>query len=113
LIIWIDAQLPPAIAPWIKLTFDIQTHAVRDLGLRDAKDLEIFNAARDEEVVVMTKDRDFLRLLEQHGPPPQILWVTCGDTSNDRLKEVLAKSFPVALQLLRKGEPLIELSDAQ
>ena len=113
MIVWIDAQLSPAIAPWINETFDIQTHAIRDLGLRDAKDLEIFRAARDKEAVVMTKDHDFLLLLDRHGPPPQILWVTCGNTSNARLKEVLTKSFPVAIQLLRQGEQLIEISDAQ
>lgn len=113
MILWIDAQLSPAIAPWINATFDIQAHAVRDLGLRDAKDLQIFRAAREKKAVVMTKDADFLVLLDQHGPPPQILWVTCGNTSNARLKEVLLKGLPVAIQLLRQGERLIEISDAR
>lgn len=113
MILWIDAQLSPAIAPWINATFDIQAHAVRDLGLRDAKDLQIFRAAREKKAVVMTKDADFLVLLDQHGPPPQILWVTCGNTSNARLKEVLTKSLPVAIKLLRQGEKLIEISDAR
>jgi hypothetical protein len=26
----------------------------------------------------MTKDADFVELLEQHGPPPQVVLVTCG-----------------------------------
>jgi predicted nuclease of predicted toxin-antitoxin system len=113
LIIWVDAQLSPAIAPWIGTTFDIQAHAIRDLGLRNAKDLEIFRAARDKEAVVMTKDSDFLVLLDRYGPPPQILWVTCGNTSNARLKEVLAKSLRKGIQLLGQGERLIEISDAR
>ena len=113
MILWIDAQLSPAIAPWINVTFDIQSHAVRDLGLRDAKDLQIFRAARERKAAVMTKDADFLVLLDRYGPPPQILWVTCGNTSNARLKEVLAKSLPVAIQMLQQGERLIEISDAR
>jgi predicted nuclease of predicted toxin-antitoxin system len=113
LILWIDAQLSPAIALWINVTFDIQAHAVRDLGLRDAKDLQIFHAARERKSVLMTKDADFLALLDQYGPPPQILWVTCGNTSNARLKEVLVKSLPVAIQMLLRGERLIEISDAR
>ncbi|HEY9798489.1 MAG TPA: DUF5615 family PIN-like protein [Leptolyngbyaceae cyanobacterium] len=32
---------------------------MRDLGLRDAEDREIFEAAKAQGVVVMTKDRDF------------------------------------------------------
>ncbi|WP_234711148.1 DUF5615 family PIN-like protein [Nostoc punctiforme] len=32
--------------------------ALRDLGLRDAEDPEIFEAARATEVILMTKDSD-------------------------------------------------------
>jgi predicted nuclease of predicted toxin-antitoxin system len=37
----LDAQLPPALAAWIAVTFGIPTQAVRDLGLTGAKDPEI------------------------------------------------------------------------
>jgi predicted nuclease of predicted toxin-antitoxin system len=33
MIIWLDAQLPPALAAWITATFTIPAQAVRDLGL--------------------------------------------------------------------------------
>jgi len=46
MIIWLDAQLPPSAAAWIPATFGIEARAVRDLGLRDAKDPPIFQAAR-------------------------------------------------------------------
>lgn len=112
MIIWIDAQLSPALAPWITATFGIESHAVRELGLHRAKDPPIFHAARDANAVVMTKDSDFLALLDRFGPPPQILWVTCGNTSNARLKQVLRASVPRAVDLLRQGEYLVEISDA-
>lgn len=32
----------------------------------------------------MSKDSDFLNLLDRHGPPLKIIWVTCGNTSNRR-----------------------------
>ena len=41
---------------------------MRELGLRDAVDPEIFQAARKVNAVVMTKDRDFINLLEHQGP---------------------------------------------
>ena len=44
--IWVDAHLSPAIAAWITSTFGIEAIALRDLGLRDAEDPEIFEAAR-------------------------------------------------------------------
>jgi len=111
-IIWIDAQLSPALACWIRETFQIEAHAVRDLGLRNAKDAAIFKAAREAGVVVMSKDEDFRLLVERLGPPPQVLWVTCGNTSNARLREILTKSLPAAIELLERGEPLVEISDA-
>ncbi len=43
---------------------------MRDVGLHRAKDSRIFHAAREAKAVVMTKDSDFLLLLDQLGPPP-------------------------------------------
>jgi predicted nuclease of predicted toxin-antitoxin system len=109
-IVWVDAQLSPTLAPWISERFGIEAFSVKYLGHRDASDREIFEAARSAGVVVMTKDIDFVRLLEKHGPPPQVLWVTLGNTSNRRMREVLEEVFSAAVSLLEAGEPLVEIS---
>jgi predicted nuclease of predicted toxin-antitoxin system len=108
--IWVDAQLPPAIVVWIAATHEVTAVAVRDLGLRDAADLDIFQAARAGNAVVMTKDRDFVDLVQHHGPPPQVIWVTCGNTSNSRLREILTVTLAEALRLVQAGEPVVEIS---
>jgi predicted nuclease of predicted toxin-antitoxin system len=108
-IIWVDAQLSPALAAWLTGTFGVQSIAVRDLGLREAADRAIFLSARNASAVVMTKDSDFVRLLVELGPPPQVIWLTCGNTSNARLKQVLAKALPGAMSLLESGQPLVEI----
>ncbi len=108
--IWVDAQMSPAIATWISGNYAVSAVAIRDLGLREAKDKEIFEAARQEKAVVMTKDSDFVLLLDKLGPPPQVIWVTCGNTSNARLKEVLTNTLSKALDLLELGEKLVEIS---
>jgi predicted nuclease of predicted toxin-antitoxin system len=58
----------------------------------------------------MTKDRDFVELVERYGSPPQVIWLTCGNTSNARLKEILTATLPDALELLRSGERLVEIT---
>jgi len=58
----------------------------------------------------MTKDRDFVDLVERLGPPPQVIWVTCGNTSNREMRRILTVTLPSALDLLRTGEPLVEIS---
>lgn len=110
MIIWIDAQLPPAIAEWINTNFSVQALAVRDLGFRDATDREIFLAAKQEYAVIMTKDGDFLRLLDELGAPPQVIWITCGNTSNERLKEILTITLSQAIDLLQAGEEIVEIN---
>jgi predicted nuclease of predicted toxin-antitoxin system len=110
MIIWVDAQFSPAISLWIDGRFSCQCIAVRELGLRDATDREIFLAAREAGAVVMTKDRDFVRMLDEHGAPPQVLWVTCGNTSNARLKRILDATLASAIALLESGERLVEIT---
>ena len=110
MIFWIDAQLSPAIANWITRTFAVNAVPLRDLGLRDATDREIFLAARRQLAIVVTKDRDFVRLVADLGCPPQVVWITCGNTSNANLKEILSNQLPGALQLLSSGQELVEIS---
>jgi predicted nuclease of predicted toxin-antitoxin system len=109
--VWIDAQLSPSIAPWIIENFGIEAKSVRELGLRDATDSEIFTTARYEVAVVMTKDSDFVDLVNRLGPPPQVIWLTCGNTSNIRLRYILSKTFIQTMALLAAGEPVVEIKD--
>jgi predicted nuclease of predicted toxin-antitoxin system len=108
--IWLDAQLSPALAPWISARFGVSAAAVRDVGLRDSGDREIFFAAREALAILVTKDSDFVRLLEKFGPPPQVIWLTFGNTSNARLKEIFAEALTKALELIQAGENVVEIS---
>jgi predicted nuclease of predicted toxin-antitoxin system len=109
--LWLDNQLPPALAAWMRASLSIECLPVRDLNLQRASDPEIFTAARGAKVVVMTKDADFTELLEQHGPPPQVVLVTCGNTSNARLRRLVQLAWPAVLTMLERGEALVEIGD--
>lgn len=110
MVVWIDAQLAPSLAAWLRETLDVTALAVRDLQLRDTEDPVMFQAARDSSAVVLTKDPDFVTLVGRHGPPPQIVWLTCGNTSNRALRELLTTAWPRVVVLLQAGEPLVEIS---
>jgi predicted nuclease of predicted toxin-antitoxin system len=56
------------------------------------------------------KDSDFVELLMSQQPP-QLLWVTCANTSNQRLQALFNEVFPQALQLLVEGHVVVELAD--
>ena len=110
--LWLDAQLPPSLAGWISRSFGVNARTLRDLGLRDAEDREIFNAARSQaDTVIVSKDSDFVDLVLRLGTPPQVLWVTCGNLTNRRLEAVFRELFPEALALLGSGEAVVEIGD--
>ena len=109
---WIDAHLAPQLASWLETQFSVEAKAVRDVGLRDAEDREIFEAARHAKVIVITKDKDFVEMVTRLGAPPQVLWLTCGNTTNKRLREIFEANWDQVAALLAEGEPLVEIADA-
>lgn len=112
MIFWVDAQLPPALAAWLRETRGVEAKALREMGLRDAEDMEIFEAARQqgEATVVISKDADFVELVLRMGTPPKLLWVTCGNLTNARLIQVFERTFEDAVALLQGGEAIVEIS---
>ncbi len=108
--LWLDAQLSPVLAPWIQANFNISCLAVRDIGLRDATDEEIFFEARKQNAIVVSKDADFVNLVKFHHSPPKIIWLTCGNTSNKRLKQIFIQHLSTALTLLQGTDDLVEIT---
>jgi predicted nuclease of predicted toxin-antitoxin system len=72
------------------------------------KDHEIFRLARVTSAVVLTKDRDFVELVAQQGAPPQVVWVTCGNTSTSEMCRILDSTWAHAQRLLEQGEAVVD-----
>jgi predicted nuclease of predicted toxin-antitoxin system len=101
--------LSPALAAWIASEFGEPCVQVRDLGMARAADKDIFDAARVAASVFITKDRDFAELVTRLGPPPSVVLLSCGNTSNVYLRTMLRDQLAAALALARGGEPLVEI----
>jgi len=75
----LDENLSHQMLPSIRDIFPDATH-VREHGLISASDDEIWNFARDRELVIVTRDFDFIeRSLVEQGPP-KILRLAIGNT---------------------------------
>lgn len=109
--VWLDVHLPPALIPWLKERFGVDAEAFRNVGWTREPDASIFSSLRKEGEVVMTKDSDFVALVETKGPPPQVIWLTSGNTSNKNLRRILEGTMEDAIELLRRGEPIVEIRD--
>jgi predicted nuclease of predicted toxin-antitoxin system len=73
-------------------------------------DFSIYTYAKEKNAIVITKDFDFVQLQERFGSPPKIIFVTCGNTSNQKMKEILKSKFQLISELLHSNN-LVELSD--
>lgn len=102
---WIDANLHPQLAEWLGSQFKVVAKPLKEIGLRDANDTELFNA-----IVIVTKDEDFVELVERGGAPPQVVWLTTGNLTKLELQIILRKSFARAIEQLESGAPIVEIS---
>lgn len=59
----------------------------------------------------LSKDSDFVELALRLGPPPRILWLTCGNVTNSHLLRILAEVLPDAMTMLEMGEVVVEIGD--
>ncbi len=106
----LDVHLSPGPAVWITSTFNLECYSAIYLDLQFAKDKDIFAyACSRNAIVIITKDDDFVTLLTRNGSPPKVIWLTCGNTSNERLKEIFTQNLPQALQLLQTSD-LVEIA---
>ena len=106
--LWLDAQLPPQLAGWIQESLRINAVALRNIGLRDATDNAIFDAAKKANAILISKDSDFVELVMRLGAPPKLIWLTCGNVSNVALQALFSAKLNEAIQLLDGGESVVE-----
>ncbi|WP_342362630.1 DUF5615 family PIN-like protein [Terrarubrum flagellatum] len=107
--IWLDNHLSPALARWIEAEFRIPCRQIRDLGLARASGRAVFEAARREARILITKDRDFAELSARFGSPPAVLLLAIGNSSTAHLVATLSKTLPTAMSLIDSGESLVEI----
>src|SRR4051812_23238607 len=95
---WLDVQLDPELAAWLGSRFKIIAKTTREIGLSDAEDEVVFHAGRRfGKIVIVSKDRDFVGLVQRHGPPPQVLWLHFPNLRTIRMQALLARTFADAV----------------
>ena len=104
----VDAQLPPALAAFLRGKGH-DAVALREIQLRDEDDADIWERARADGAIIVTKDEDFAQLVAANDEGPRVLWVRSGNL----LKRVLLTRFENAWSVLEghllAGARLIEM----
>ena len=106
----VDAQLPPALARALREGgHDVQS--VRELGLQEAEDSDIWDYALANHSAVITKDQDFAERLLASRSAPVVVWLRIGNTSNRALLAWLLPLWHEVISRIACGDNLVEVRE--
>ncbi len=54
---------------------------VQDIGLDSIPDINVWEHAESENLVIVTKDSDFVEMSLRLGHPPKVIWLNIGNSS--------------------------------
>ena len=102
----VDAQLPPTLCDCFRGQ-GVEALHVRDVLGGQTPDREIAAYAEQHELVLLTKDDDFLL---RHPPQrARLVWLRCGNLTNHALRLWLEPRWPLIKAKLEQGERVIEV----
>ena len=104
----VDANLPAALARAISAAGYAAVH-VDDLGKDRDEDIDIWRAAEDRNVVVMSKDADFAMLALANTNSQALVWLRMGNTRKRPLIERVLHVLPDIIDALEHGERIVEV----
>jgi len=73
---------------------------VKDVGLMDRSDLDIWNFAKNNNYCIVTFDSDFYDLSLVKGTPPKIIWLRVGNMTTDSIKELIRSNHTLIEEFL-------------
>ncbi len=85
-----DANLSPALVGRLRAEYPDSVH-VRDVGLRNASDAEIWEYANGNGFLIASKDTDFRERSFVEGSPPKVIWLDLGNAGTREIALLLRR----------------------
>lgn len=83
-----DENLSPRLPQLLAVAFPDSLH-VRDCSLKGAADEDIWDYARANDLILVSKDSDFYQRSLFYGSPPKFIWLRIGNCTRDDLIALL------------------------
>ena len=87
-----DENLSHKLAALLADSFPDSIH-VRDIGLKAADDIDVWNYAKTNELIIVSKDADMHERSFLLGYPPKIIWIRLGNCSTSDVESLLRREF--------------------
>jgi len=107
--ILLDANISWKLVDKLKAIFGECAH-VDLIGLDvPVEDTNIWNYALLHDYIIVTKDNDFVDLLEIKGFPPKVILLKTGNNSSQALYELLLSAKPIIVDFEKSDFGLLEI----
>jgi len=87
----LDENLSRRIIPFLQSDFPGSSQVVLE-GLEQATDWQVWEYAKDQHYIIVTKDSDFYDLSLLHGTPPKVVWLQTGNASKSKVMQLLLEN---------------------
>ena len=84
---------------------------VRELGLENVTDNEIFEFAKKNDYSIVTFDSDFCDLNILKGFPPKIIWIRTGNTTTKNLEIIVKNKYERIKSFMQENFGCLEIID--
>ncbi len=84
----LDQNLSPRLIEQLAEIYPGSTH-VQSAGLDRASDEAVWDYARQNDYLIVTKDSDFHERSLLLGPPPKVVWIRRGNCSTQQIAQIL------------------------
>lgn len=89
-----DENLSPRLAHRLADLFPDSLH-VRDVGLKRSEDPFVWDYAKNNDFMIVSKDADMHDLSLVFGHPPKVIWVRLGNCSTTQVENLLRQEIGI------------------
>ncbi|NJM45218.1 MAG: DUF5615 family PIN-like protein [Alkalinema sp. RU_4_3] len=105
-----DENLSPNLPHRLRDLFPNSLH-VRDVGMKATIDPVVWDYAKDNELMIVSKDSDMHDLSLVLGNPPKVIWIRLGNCSTSQVENQLRRNFePISSFYTDESLSLLALS---
>jgi predicted nuclease of predicted toxin-antitoxin system len=87
-----DENLSPKLPSRLSDLFPNSLH-VRDVGMKATVDPIVWDYAKDNNLIIVSKDSDMHDLSLVCGNPPKVIWLRLGNCSTSQVENLLRREF--------------------
>lgn len=73
------------------------------IGMTSMQDVAIWNYAKDNDFIIVSKDADMHDLSLMRGNPPKVIWIRVGNCSTRQVETLLRREF-AAIELFSQDQ---------